>query len=177
VYVYIYIYIYIYILYRPSNYKPVIDIRNVSNCMRVVIHYLSVSCRPQRWADRCLTHNRDAAYSESVWKRVFLRMWIRARVCMYVCKLVFPVCTFARTYVRVDVKSSLPFFCTLSQSNLPNLKAHTKKLCHQKVFRLIKDGHLPRNEGRKRDQFQWICTGFVAPRGQRLGELQRRTAY
>jgi len=96
-------------LYRPSIYKPVIDIRNVSNYMRVVIPYLSLSCRPQRWADRCLTHIRDAAYSESVWKHVFLRMWIRARVCMYVCESVFRVCTCARTYAHVDVESPLPF--------------------------------------------------------------------
>ena len=39
------------------------------------------------------------------------------------------------------------------------------------------DNHLSWNEGRKRAQFQWICTGLVAPRGQRLGEHQRRTAW
>ena len=40
-------------------------------------------------------------------------------------------------------------------------------------FRLVKDGHLPR----KHAQFQQICTGLVDPRGQRLSELQRRTAW
>jgi len=42
-----------------------------------------------------------------------------------------------------------------------------------------KDGHLPWIEGRKRAQLQClgICTGLVAPRGQHLGENQRRTAW
>jgi len=40
-----------------------------------------------------------------------------------------------------------------------------------------KDGHLPWNEGRKRPQFQWICTGLVALRGQRLSEHERRTEW
>jgi len=40
-----------------------------------------------------------------------------------------------------------------------------------------KDGHLFRNKGRKRNLFQWICTGLFPPRGQRLGEHQRRTAW
>jgi len=46
-----------------------------------------------------------------------------------------------------------------------------------KRFRLIKDGHLPQERGKKTWDFQRICTGFVAPRGQRLGERQRRTAW
>jgi len=40
---------------------------------------------------------------------------------------------------------------------------------------LSQDGHLPWNKGSKRVQFQWICTGLVNSRGQRLGEHQRRT--
>jgi len=46
-----------------------------------------------------------------------------------------------------------------------------------KRFRLIKDGHLPQQRGKETWDFQRICTGFVAPRGQRLGERQRRTAW
>ena len=42
---------------------------------------------------------------------------------------------------------------------------------------LIKDGHLRQERGKKTWDFQRICTGFVAPRGQRLGERQRRTAW
>ena len=44
-------------------------------------------------------------------------------------------------------------------------------------FRLIKDGHLPQERGKETWDFQRICTGFVAPSGQRLGERQRRTAW
>ena len=43
-------------------------------------------------------------------------------------------------------------------------------------FRLIKDGHLPSERGKETWDFQRICTGFVAPRDQRLGERQRCTA-
>ena len=46
-----------------------------------------------------------------------------------------------------------------------------------KMALLSKDGHLPWNKGRKRNQFQWICMGLVAPRGQRLGEHQRHTTW
>ena len=45
-------------------------------------------------------------------------------------------------------------FCSSAQLH------HNQRLC------LIKDGHLP----------QRICKGFVAPRGHRLGERQRRKA-
>ena len=48
--------------------------------------------------------------------------------------------------------------------------------CEQR-FRLIKDGHLPWERGKETWDFQRICTGFVAPRDQRLGERQRRTAW
>ena len=44
-------------------------------------------------------------------------------------------------------------------------------------FRLIKDGHLPQETGKETWDFQRICTGLVAPVGQRLGERQRRTAW
>jgi len=43
-------------------------------------------------------------------------------------------------------------------------------------FRLMKDSHLPQERGKETRDFQRICTGFIAPRGQRLGEHQRRTA-
>jgi len=42
--------------------------------------------------------------------------------------------------------------------------------------RFREDGHLPCIEARKCAHFQRICTWLVAPRGQRLGERQRRTA-
>jgi len=45
------------------------------------------------------------------------------------------------------------------------------------LIHLLKDGHLLWDEGRKRAQFQWICTGLVAPRSQRLGDQHRRTAW
>jgi len=44
-------------------------------------------------------------------------------------------------------------------------------------IRLIKDGHLPKQRGKETWDFQRICTGIVAPRGKRLGERQRRTAW
>jgi len=40
-----------------------------------------------------------------------------------------------------------------------------------------KDGHLPWSKGRKRVRCQWIYTGLVAPRGQRLIEHQGRTTW
>jgi len=45
---------------------------------------------------------------------------------------------------------------------------------HYQPFRSIKDSHLPRERGKETCDF---CTGYVAPRGQRLGERQRRTAW
>ena len=53
---------------------------------------------------------------------------------------------------------------------------HEEKLMRGELewFRLIKDGHLPQEKGKETWDFQQICTGFVAPRGQRLGERQRK---
>ena len=44
-------------------------------------------------------------------------------------------------------------------------------------FRLIKNGHLPQEWAKETWDFQRICTWSVAPRDQRLGERQRRTAW
>jgi len=41
----------------------------------------------------------------------------------------------------------------------------------------IKDGHLPSERGKETWDFQRICTRFVAPRDQCLGERQRCTAW
>ena len=42
---------------------------------------------------------------------------------------------------------------------------------------LSKTAIFPGMRGGNVAQFQWICTGFVAPRGQCLGKHQRRTAW
>jgi len=47
----------------------------------------------------------------------------------------------------------------------------------QERFRLIKDGHLPQEWGKETWDFKRICTGFVVPQGQCLGDRQRRTAW
>jgi len=52
-----------------------------------------------------------------------------------------------------------------------------KEVAWEEQIRLIKDGHLPSERGKETWDFQRICTGFIAPRGQRLGERQKRTAW
>jgi len=42
---------------------------------------------------------------------------------------------------------------------------------------LSKDGHLPWIEARKCAHFQRMCTWLVAPQGQRVCEVQRRTVW
>ena len=62
-----------------------------------------------------------------------------------------------------------------SDSSVLTAAVKALQRAHNQRFHLIKDGHLPSNEGRKRDQFPWICTGLAARRGQRLSEHHRRT--
>jgi len=77
-------------------------------------------------------------------------------------------------YIYMRTSRFLKFECKNRGSavaKLPNLPCSftlCDSWCKMSDSILSKDGHLPWNEERKRVQFQWICTGLVAPRGQRL---------
>jgi len=51
----------------------------------------------------------------------------------------------------------------------------SQRACHVNGSVLSKTAIFPR--GKETWEIQRICTGFVAPRGQRIGERQRRTAW
>jgi len=69
----------------------------------------------------------------------------------------------------------------LPAASTSGLSAAVKALhrARNQRIRLIKDGILPQEIWKETWDFQRICTGFVtvAPRGQRLGERHRRTAW
>ena len=67
----------------------------------------------------------------------------------------------------------------IQEVNLANHNRSNSASYHglRQRIRLIKHGHLPQERRKKTWNFQRICTGFVASRGQRLGERQRRTAW
>ena len=86
--------------------------------------------------------------------------------------------SFFQCHSTLTLHHTAPHCQTLQHTALHcNTLQFTTSHCTTQRIRLIKDGHLPQEKGKETWDFQWICTGFVDPRGQRVGERQGRTAW
>jgi len=82
--------------------------------------------------------------------------------------------TFVPTHCWGLISAMLP---AASESVLSAASESAAQMQHNQRFCFIENGHLRQERGKETWNFQRFCTGFVAPRGQRLCERQRRTAW
>ena len=102
----------------------------------------------------------SVCHDSHVWHDSFRSLWETLFICAFKLIVQAHVCL-----VQIHI-------CTMTRLNTSSHGTHM----HDSESVLSKTAIFPQKEEKTWD-FQRICTGFVAPRGQRLGERQRRTAW